>query len=335
MKRKLAFLIVCVFLLAIVAGCGSNAVKTEDEKIKVVFGDAGWDSMRFHNAVAMFIGKTAYNLDPEEVSGTTAITYSALKSGDISVYMETWTDSLPTYNDDLVKGEITELSINYDDNMQGFYVPRYVIEGDPDRGIDPLAPDLRTVEDLINYSDVFIDPDDTSKGRIYGAISGWEVDKILRNKYEFYGLDKFYNYMDPGSDSALAAAISSAYEKREPIVAYYWEPTWITGKYDLVLLEDAPYDEAVYNTGNCAFPSMKVTVVVNSDLLKTIPEFCTFLSNYKTSSELTADALSYIQENQATYENTAKWFLKEHDDLLDKWLPADKAELIRNALSNQ
>jgi glycine betaine/proline transport system permease protein/glycine betaine/proline transport system substrate-binding protein len=303
-------------------------------KTKVVFGDSGWDSMRFHNAVAMYIGKVAYNLAPEEVSGTTAITYTALKSGDIDVFMETWTDSLATYKDDLAKGDIKELSINYDDNTQGFYVPRYVIEGDSSRGIAPMAPDLKSVEDLKKYSNIFSDPDDTSKGRLYGAISGWEVDKVMRNKYNYYGLDQFYNYMDPGSDSALAAAISSAYEKGKPIVAYYWEPTWITGKYDLVLLEDAPYDEAVYAQGQCEFPSMKVTVAVNSKLEKTAPDFYEFLSHYRTSSELTAEALSHIQETKASYEDTAIWFLKQHDDLVGKWLPADKAELVRKALSH-
>ena len=44
----------------------------------------------------------------------------------------------------------------------------------------------------------------------YGAISGWMVDEIMRKKVEFYGLDSLYNYMDPGSDPALAAAMGIA-----------------------------------------------------------------------------------------------------------------------------
>jgi ABC-type proline/glycine betaine transport system substrate-binding protein len=105
--------------------------------------------------------------------------------------METWTDNLATYDEDIEEGSIVELSVNYADNAQGFYVPRYVIEGDSERGIEPSAPDLKTVEDLLNYSDVFKDPEDPSKGRIYGAISSWEVDQIMRNKCAYYGLDGF------------------------------------------------------------------------------------------------------------------------------------------------
>jgi glycine betaine/proline transport system substrate-binding protein len=325
MNKKLAIISLCLVLMMVGTSCAK-------EPTKVVFGEAGWDSMKFHNAVAMYIAETAYALETEEVSGSTAITYSALTTGDAQVYMETWTDSIATYTDDIAEGKIKELSINYGDNNQGLYVPRYLIEGDADRGIEALAPELKTVEELKKYSDLFTDPEDTSKGRIYGAISGWAVDLILRNKYEYYELDEFYNYMDPGSDSALAASIVSAYEKGEPIVAYYWEPTWITGQYDLVLLEDAPYNADTYDEGKCEFPSMNITVSVNSDLYKEYPEFCDFLSNYETSSALTSEALSYIQNNDASYEDAAKWFLNEHSEFIDQWLPADKANLVHTSL---
>lgn len=297
-----------------------------------VFGDAGWDSMKFHNAVAMLIAKEAYGMDTEEISGSTAITYNALKRGDIHVYTETWTDSIARYQQDVQSGKIIELGINYDDNTQGLYVPRYVIEGDESRGIAPMAPNLKTVEDLKHYADLFQDPEDPRKGRIYGAISGWMIDEIMQKKVEFYGLDSLYNYVDPGSDPALAAAIVGAYEKGEPIVAYYWEPAWITGKYDLVLLEDAPYDPDLYLEGECECPSIRLTVCVNPDFHQSNPEYCEFLSRYTTSSALTSEALAYMNDHDAEYGDTARWFLQQHDELLDQWLPQDKADLVRKAL---
>lgn len=298
----------------------------------IVFGDAGWDSMKFHNAVAMLVAREAYGYDTEEISGSTAITYNALKQGDIHVYMETWTDSIAPYQEDVEAGHVVELGVNYDDNIQGLYVPRYVIEGDAQRGLEPLAPDLKTVEDLKDYAHIFPDPDEPGKGRIYGAISGWQIDEIMRLKVAFYGLDAMYNYIDPGSDPALAAAIAGAYERGEPIVAYYWEPAWITGKYDLVLLEDAPYEPDLYLLGQCECPSITLTVAVTPGFETEYPEFAQFLSQYQTSSQLTSDALAYISENDASYEDAARWFLKEHDDLLSQWLPEDKADLVRQAL---
>ena len=298
----------------------------------IVFGDAGWDSMKFHNAVSRLIVEEAFGRETREVSGSSAITYNGLKHGDIQVYMETWTDSFPTYTSDVEKGELIELGVNYDDNIQGLYVPRYVIEGDEERSIEPMAPDLKNVWDLKDYAEIFQDPEDNRKGRIYGAISGWFVDEIMRKKVEFYGLDEMYNYMDPGSDAALSAAIAGAYKKGEPIVAYYWEPAWITGQYDLVLLEDAPYEPELYPLGQSACPSIRLTVAVNPEFHENNPEISEFLSKYQTSSALTSEALAYISGNNASYEDAAKWFLTQHDDLLAQWLTQEQADIVRAAL---
>ncbi len=326
MKKWLTVLLTALLAISLTA-CGTTA-----EKTKVTFADAGWDSIKFHNEVAIFIGENAFDLEGEQTSGTSTILISAMESGDLDVYMEMWTDNIASYDQDIAEGKYKELGLNFGDNAQGFYVSRYVIEGDASRGIEAMALDLKTVADLAKYSDVFEDSDDPSKGRIYGAISGWQVDTIMRNKVDFYGLDEFYNYIDPGSEAALAASISAAYEKGEPIVSYYWEPTWITGKYDLVLLEDAPYDPNLYPEGKSACPSTEVTVCVSNDFYEKQPEYSEFLSKYHTSSALTAEALYYMQENDASYVDTVKWFLGEHDELLEQWLPADKAELVRKAL---
>lgn len=314
------------------SGC-SQKKSAEAQPLHVNFADAGWDSIRFQNALAMFIAKTAYNIEPEEKSGSTPITYSALKTGDIQVYTEVWADNIPEYKNDIAAGTVVELGDDFDDNKQGLYVPRYVIEGDASRGIAASAPGLKTVKDLKKYADIFRDPDDPKKGRIYGAISGWAVDEILRAKYKAYGLDEFYNYADPGSDSALAAAFAGAYERGEPIAGYYWEPTWLTGKYDLVLLDDEPYSADNFKKGLCEFPSMTIKIAVSKDFPAAAPDYCEFLKKYGTTSALISNALAYMQDNKTSYEDTAKWYLKQHDDFLDAWLPADKAALVRAALS--
>lgn len=330
MKHKLRLLLSIALSAVLLLGLTAQAAADT-----IIFGDAGWDSMKFHNAVAMIVAEEAYGYSTDEISGSTAITYNALVKGDIHVYMETWTDSIAPYEEDVASGKLVELGVNYDDNIQGLYVPRYVVEGDAQRGLEPLAPDLKTVEDLKNYAHIFQDADDPSKGAIYGAISGWQIDEVMRKKVAFYGLDEMYNYIDPGSDPALAAAIAGAYEKGEPIVAYYWEPAWITGKYDLLLLEDAPYDPALYLEGQCECPSIRLTVAVNPDFYEQNQEFSEFLSKYKTSSQLTSEALAYISDNDASYRDAAKWFLQQHDELLDQWLQPEQAQLVRNSLETK
>lgn len=329
-RQKISGIVAALALVVIlIAGMSGCSRKREE----IAFADVGWDSVKFHNAVAGLVAESVYGYSWKEVPGSTPIMHEAMMKGEIDVNMEEWTDNLATYAEDLEAGRFTELGTNFGDNIQGLYVPRYVIEGDPERGIEPMAPDLKMVQDLKNYAELFKDDEHPGMGRIYGAIPGWEVNEIMRKKVEFNGLDKYYNYFQPGSDAALSAAISAAYERGDPIVAYYWEPTWLTGKYDLVLLDDYPYtDVESYKAGKTACPSVNVTIGASNGFYEDNPEFCAFLDKYETSSELTSEALAYMQETGASHEATAKWFLAEHDELLNQWLTVDEAKKVRAAL---
>jgi len=332
--KKTAAIVLALALLVAFAGCGSPSSGGQSaEKTHLIFADVGWDSILFHNAVAGTVAEIVFGYTWEEVSGSTPITSEALKKNEIDVHMEMWSDNLATYSSDIASGAYRELSVNFDDNNQGFYVPRYVVEGDPDRGIEAVAPDLKTVEDLKNYAHLFPDPESPGKGRIYGGIPGWDITEIMRKKVAYYGLDEFYNYVLPGSDAALNAALVSAWDRGLPIVAYYWEPTWLMGKYDFVLLEDAPYvDEESYKAGKTACPSVRVTVCVSNAFYESNPEFCAFLQKYRTSSALTSEALAHMQETGDDYKATARWFLKNHPELIDAWLTPEQAETLKAGL---
>ncbi len=325
--------IICLLLAVIfIAGCLSGCAEKPKEKTTLRFADVGWDSILFHNAVAGTIAEVVFGYEWTEVSGSTPLTHEAVLNGDIDVHMEVWTDNLQNYDADIADGKLVELGTNFGDNIQGLYVPRYVIEGDAERGIEAVAPDLKTVEDLKNYSDIFVDPEDPSKGLIYGGITGWEVTEIMHNKYLYYGLDENYNFLEAGTDGAVSAAIVAAYDRGEPIVSYYWEPTWLMGMYDFILLEDAPYEEAAYFEGKTACPSVDVTICVSNDFYAADLEFCDFLSNYHTTSAQISEALAYMQETKANYVETAKWFLNEHPELVEAWLNADQAEDLYDAI---
>lgn len=327
-KRSVIFTSLIIILLVFFS-C------TSEEKNIITFADPGWDSVQLHNEIAGFIAVHAYGYDSwTQITGTTPITHEGTIKGEIDVHLEEWTDNIASYTTDRDAGFIKEMGVNFDDNMQGFYVPRYVIEGDASRGIEALAPGLKTVQDLAQYPDVFQDPENKTKGRIYGSIPGWEIDTIMFNKYEYYGLNENFIYFRPGSDAALAAAFTSAIDKGEPIVGYYWEPTWLMGLYDLVLLEDAPYiNEAEYMAGKTECPAVVCTTAVSNAFYKKDPAFCDeFVANYKTTSALISEALAYMNDNNASAGETAIWLMKTKTELLDIWLPKDKATLVRNAL---
>jgi glycine betaine/proline transport system permease protein/glycine betaine/proline transport system substrate-binding protein len=168
---------------------------------------------------------------------------------------------------------------------------------------------------------------------MYGAIPGWAIDDVMRNKFDYYGFEENFIYFSPGSDAALSAAFTSAYDRGEAIVGYYWEPTWLMGMYDFTLLEDAPYvDQESFEMGATEAPSLPVTVGARPGFDEDYPEFTEFLSNYETSSALTSQGLAYMQDSGADYQEAAIWFISENSDLISAMLPTDKWELVEAAL---
>ncbi len=346
MKKVLALMIVLVISVFMFTGCanepaaeqpdGQASEQPKDEKkdpVNIIATGNGWDSQMLHNEIAKLIVENAYEGYTFETStGSSTMNWQALVSGDIDIDIESWTDNVVSYPDDLANGDIVDIGVLVPDSNQGVYVPRYVIEGDAERGIEPMAPDLKTVEDLKNYADLFPDDEDESMGRIYGGIPGWMADEILYKKYEYYGLDEMYKYTRLGSEATLFASLVSAYNLGEPWVGYCYEPTWVSGKLDIVLLDDAPYDPELYPEGKCAYPSQELKIVTSKYFAEKAPELLEFFTKYKTGSAVISEALAYLDETKATHEETAKWLLKEHDNLLDEWLPKDKADKVRAIL---
>lgn len=330
--RKIA-LTVAMSLILLLSACGGTASKDNIEVIKLA--DAGWDSIRIHNSVAQIIIEDGYGYETEVINGTSAATFQALEKGDLNVYMEVWTDNLKEIYEAALENEtILSLATNFDDNAQGLYVPTYVIEGDAERGIEAVAPDLKTVEDLANYPEIFPDPEDKKMGRIVGAPSSWILSEFLAEKIETYGLDDKYNYLAPGSDSAIVASLVGAYNKGEPWVGYYWSPTSITAEYDLTLLEDNPYDEAIWDENKgTEFAPDDVVVAAHKDLATQAADVVEFLTHYTTSSQITEDMLNYMAENETDPDETAIWWLTENEDLWTTWVPKDIADKVKESLN--
>ncbi|MCL7749745.1 ABC transporter substrate-binding protein [Halalkalibacter alkaliphilus] len=327
-----------VGLIVTMAACGGNEEAGQSDGIgsidTITFADAGWDSIRIHNAIAKNIIENGFGYNTESMPGSETGSLIGIGNGSLDVYMEIWTGNFyDQYTEAIDNGEIIELAVNFDDTAEGLYVPTYVIEGDAERGIEPLAPGLKSIHDLPEYWEVFQDPEDTSQGRIYGSIPGWAADNVLEAKMINYGLEDTFTYFQPGSDTALNTSLINAYENGEPWVGYYWEPTWIAGMYDITLLEDEPYDEALWNNGYLTeFPSQRLTIAVQNQFPEQAPEVAEFLSNYTTSAEITNELLAHMQETDAENEEVAVFFLQEYEDVWTTWVSEDIVEKVKAGL---
>lgn len=337
-RRTLALMVLLIFAVTLTGCGGGDSANTGDkQKEKFVMADISWDSVKVHNRIAGFIIEHGYGYpEPEYVFGETQPMLQGMSNGDVDITMEVWVDNYEEiWNRVLNDGSVTDLGPNFPDAPQGWYVPTYMIKGDPERGIEPVAPDLKSVSDLPKYRELFKDPEVPSKGRLNNSPPGWLVTEINENKFKTYGLDKSFNLFSTGSDTALAASMVTAYEKGKPWVGYYWEPTWVMGLLDMTMLEEPPYDEAVWNdpeNQGCAFPNARVRIGVNSKLKSTNPEIVEFLTKYETTLDQNNDFLAYMQDNDGNADKAAIYFLKTYPDTWKSWIPAEIAEKVDQAL---
>ena len=331
MKRLLT--VAAVFFLVAPFFFGASRV---DGSVTIVATDNGWDSQKFHNVIAALVVEHAYDGYRFDVStASTTMNWQSMIAGDVDIDIESWTDNVASYPKDIANGDVVDVGVLVPDSAHGIYTPRYVIEGDPARGIRPVAPDLKAVKDLKKYHAVFPDDESPGKGRLYGSIPGWMADGILYKKFEFYGLSENFNYVRLGSEASLFASLESAYNLGEPWVGYCYEPTWIAGRLDLVRLADEPYDPALYHEGKCEFPSQELKIVSSRYFAEKAPDLAEFFKRYRTGSAKLSQALSYMEETRSSHEDAAVWFLKNNDYLLDEWLPAENAKKMREYLSSR
>ncbi|MFW5776373.1 MAG: glycine betaine ABC transporter substrate-binding protein [Spirochaetota bacterium] len=321
MSNRIALVLM---LFALVTGFAVAAGQTEggEEVREMVFADASWDSILVHNRIVAFILENGYGgYGADFIPGDTIPLFNGLVPGDIDVMMESWHSNYPeAYEEQEQAGTVVNVGENMPDGPQGWWVPRYMIEGDPDRGIEPVAPNLESIEDLPEYSDLFPDPENPGKGRILVGLPGWSATEISENLMEEYDLYEDYTAFLPGSDASLAASMKSAYDRREPWVGYYWEPTAIMYQLDMVRLEGTE------------FPAADVDILMNAESYEAMPEVAEFLANYNTSVEVNNEFLNVLDEQVDDAEEAAIWFLQNKEDVWTEWVSNEIADKVRAAL---
>ena len=261
--------IIALFLLTLNFLAWGLSQSCGDLNRDVIFAGFDWDSAQLHNAIVRYVLEEGFDCTTDDIPGSTVPLMQGLVRGDVDIYIELWINNAPEiYYEALDKGEVVDLG-NSTNALEGWFVPSYVINGDSERGLEPLAPDLKSVADLPNYASVFTDPEEPEKGRFYNCVIGWQCEQVNSQKLETYGLTNSFTNFRPGSAAAFDAEIEAAYRQGEPILIYYWGPTWILGTFDLVALEEPEYsDECWEGDKGCAYPTGIINIAASKEFVE-------------------------------------------------------------------
>src|SRR5690554_5480906 len=172
-------LIVTVLVIAAIVGYFVFFSPEDEERPTIVISDNQNQSLWINNALASFIIEHGYDYPVEIVEVSTGVMWQSLGTGDVHVQLELWRfNALELYNDLIESGDLIDLGPIYERASQGWYVPRYLVEGDPERGIEAMAPGLRSVHDLADYVHLFPDPENPEMGAMVNCIIGWDCMEI-------------------------------------------------------------------------------------------------------------------------------------------------------------
>lgn len=341
-------LMVLTMLFGVAFGQQSTTPDCGGLERPIVFGELDWESAQVATWLARIVVESGFGCATDYVPGTVVPIYQGAVRGDVDVIMEVWTDNVPDlWTEAVAAGTVEQVGLAFDDADQGWFVPRYLVEGDAERGIEAAAPGLHSVFDLAEYASLFRDPERPSLGRFYNCVIGWQCELINTVKLNAYGLAPFFTDFKAGTGVALAASLEGAYLRGEPWVGYYWGPTWVLGQLDLVKLDEPPYTPECWQeftalldapstaTEACAYPTSTAVLALGSDFKDHAPAAVrAFFERYRGSNALLSEGLAYMHANDETPERAARYLLGVHPELLEQWLDAPTAARVSSALSD-
>lgn len=239
----------------------------------------------------------------------------AIRSGDIDYACESW-PSYDSVKEKYVKEWGGDGSImKYADvgvvGESAYYVPRYMVEGD-----GATAPDLKSWEDMNKYSDLFKTLETGDKGRLIGCpTAAWECEDSKR--MEMLGLN--YEVTELGSETAHWAEMQAAFKRKEPFIAYAWEPHWIHAALDLVKVELPPHSDdgwpatgwATDITYNYGRPQM----------VDEHPKVVELIKNFRLTNAEQAPMILAIDVDGRDMEEVVTEWLGNNEDKWKSWLP--------------
>lgn len=305
---------------------------------KVTVANMNWQSAEVLAHIDNIILSKGYGCEVELVPGDTMPTLTAMmEKGQPDVAPEAWINAVRQPLDAAVK----EGKLHYaarsltDGGVEGWWIPKYLADAHPD---------IKTIDDALKHPELFPSVENKKKGAVHNCPSGWNCQLTTGNAFKAWGAaDKGFLLVDTGSAAGLDGSIAKAYERKEGWLGYYWAPTSILGKYEMVKLDaGVPHDKEAFENCNskaeCDKPvktdwaRAEVFTVITDRFQKAGGPAVDYLNQRAWGNDTVNALLAWMSENQATGADGAAHFLKTQPDVWSAWVTPEVAEKVKASL---
>lgn len=327
-----------VRLLALTLICLNQNALAEEACGDVTIADMNWTSATLMANVDRFILEHGFGCEAELVPGDTMPTStSMIEKGEPDIAPEMWSNAVK----DLLDKGVAEKRVRFagkslsDGGEEGFWVPKYLVA---------KYPEIATIDGVIKNAKMFEHPEDPSASAFYGCPAGWNCQISTGHLHQALKLDEAgFELLDPGSGAGLAGSIAKAYERQQPWFGYYWAPTAILGKYEMVKVDfgsGIDLDEFLNCTTNADCQTPKVTMYPPSDVYTVMtesfaskaPQVVEYFNKRSFTNPQMNALLAWMDDNQADGEIAMEHFLTEQPEVWRQWLSPEVADRVAKAL---
>ncbi|UCG13354.1 MAG: hypothetical protein JSU72_02385 [Deltaproteobacteria bacterium] len=309
-----------VTLLAFLVSIMLAPAPTMSARRDVIIGSFSWSGSNAIEQVMKYVLEKKLNVPVEIFSISTFDCWIALDNGSVDVCPDIWMPNQePGFETYVRKRKTVAVKLSYDKAPQGFYMSAEIAR----------AQGIKSIFDLKGNEKIF-DTNGDGRGEIWVGPYGWDASEVNHSKIREYGLDLEPVKID---QRPFLAILKKAMRKGAPMVFYYWEPEWPVTKYDLVRLDEPPYDESRWirvkgdiesSHISCSYPDASIYVGVSKKLDKRLPKAYKFFMNWYIPMDEVSFLIAEIENVPGNPKKdageVAKAWVESHPRIVKDWL---------------
>ena len=275
----------------IFTGCSENGDTSAEEKKtdkSLRLGLFNWaENIAVTNMWKVLLEEEGYEV--EIVTGDKSPVWTGVAEGDLDLHFEAWMPSTDKPLWDEYESSIEKYGPWFEGTALGLAVPTYV--------------DINSIEELNDHRDKLTYNNESA---IVGIDSGSSLMKLTQQALTDYDLK--YNLIS-SSGPVMTAAVTKAYEKKEPIVATLWKPHWIFSQVDLKFLEDP---KNIYGQNE------NIYLVAHKSFADDHPQVLEWMRNWKMDDGSLGSLMAVIKDADSPEAGAQQW-IEDHRDLVNSW----------------
>lgn len=325
-----------VFLLNL--GTGGKAVAASDCD-DIIVANMNWSSAEIIAEIDKLILSSGYGCTVQFSNGDPVTSFESMKkSGTPHIFPEFWLtsagaelDALVDSGEALVAGDVLS-----DGGEEGWWIPQYIADE---------YPNITSVEEALRHPELFPAPEDESLGAVHNCPAGWDCEIPTSNLFKAYlAGGKGFTLLGTGSAAELDASVASAYADGAGWLGYYWSPSALLGRYDMVRLTSVEHDPKHWkectqvvecpDTQENDWPSSRVVSLISDEFASKSDELADYVSRRQFDNKTMNELLGWAGDSQATGEEVAVYFLTHYQDVWTSWVPDDVELKVLTELPN-